>query len=150
MYSIRQEDEYLKCPNCPNVIASFSPTCDKCGFITGEQGVVELAHIERDNAEAVMEARELFDFIAVSSALLMIGHLIAFFAPQASLLVIVLSICCSALFWVNFVGWRRKHSNIEFPDEGFYSARRSTNKAATLGIAISFLTVVLIYRLIAG
>ncbi len=126
----------------------FSPVCEKCGFMTGEQGVVELARIEKENADAEDEARGLLEFISVSFVLLAIGYLLTFFGPEFSTTVIFASIICAGLFWGKLAGWHRKYSSIEFPDERFDAAKRIRNKASVIGIAICLMTALLIYKMI--
>lgn len=145
MHSILQESEFLECPNCRNLIGSFSPICRKCGFMTGEQGIVELARIEKENMTADEDARKLFEFASISFSLLVLAYLLTFVETAFSVSFLFFSVVSIGIFWWKFVLWHRKHLGIEFPDIRFDSAKRSKNKAALFGAVISLLITILAY-----
>lgn len=145
MYSILQENEFLECPNCRNLISSFSPTCEKCGFMTGEEGVVELARIEKENTTAEADAQRLLEFVSVSFTLLTIAYLLTFVNTEFSVSLLFFSLVSIGIFWWKFVLWHRNHLDIEFPDARFESAKRLKNNVALFGAVISVGILVLAY-----
>lgn len=134
MTSILQKNGFIRCPNCSNLISSFSPSCSKCGLLASEDGVMELALIDEQNLTALSDADSLLNFAASPFMLLLVAVVLAYVIPPFSVTLIFFSAVCIGVFWWKYFGWGRNYLKTEFPDVHFHAAQTTRKKARILGV----------------
>lgn len=148
MNSIIQQNEYIRCPNCSNLIASFAPSCSKCGLLTGSEGVIELAAIDRKNRDSLVEAQSLISFSAGPIAFLFLALVFSYIIPPWSVIMLFIwSISQGLLLW-KLHAWHREFGVNNFPDEDYNSALVWRSKACAFAVGGIILAGLLIYSMV--
>lgn len=134
MNSLIQQHDYIRCPHCSNLIASFSPECSKCGLLTSHDGIIELAEIDKRNGDALHRAQALIGFALGPAIYLLLAYILSYDVPPFSITLLFIWAVFHGLFWWKLYVWNRDFNVNDFPDDDYREALVWRNKSVAFAV----------------